>query len=125
MPRVPCQRNQKGKMIETATGKSLGSTYYVYKYKLPIFESGLPEDVWRPELEGNLGQTESADYLQRHSPRVCVRPGLYNKCSKKAPKRIDTPEAQLCEFVFRHRDLFFKIEGKPLDALRHCETTNS
>lgn len=114
-------------MLETATGKKLGDRYYVYRYTLPVFESGLSEDVWLPDLEGEVAKyltnshTENGDYLANRLPRVCVRLKLFEKCSKEPPKSLGTPEAKLCEFVNKHQSMFFKIEGEPSDALNRKE----
>lgn len=119
MPGLPCGGNLAGSMLETLTAKKLGKNYYVYKYTKPIADSHLPDDVWRPDTESNVAQylrqnhQEQGEYLLAHLPRVCIRTALFDKCSKRAPKGVASNEEKLCDFIYKHPTLFFKVEGEP------------
>ena len=124
MPGLPCGGNLTGSMLETLTGKKLGKKYLVYKYTSPLMgNSILPESVWEPDSESQLarylkeGPIADGNYLFHHLPRVCVRPSLFSKCSKKLPSDTKTNEQQLCHFIHTHQSLFFEADGEPQPLL--------
>ncbi|KAL8449139.1 hypothetical protein Emed_003290 [Eimeria media] len=124
MPGLPCGDNLSGNMLETVTGKKLGTNYYVYKYTRPIATTQIPNDVFEPHPESEVAQylTQSnlkqGDYMYSHLPRVCARTALYQKCAKKPPAKMETAEEKLCDFIYSHHAFFFQVEGKGVYALR-------
>lgn len=138
MPGLPCGGNVTGSMLETLTGKKLGSNYFVYKYTEPVLHNSfLPPSVWRPHPESQVAryfreeQQANGEYMLRHVPRVCVRPKLFTRCSKKPPSDTKTNEQLLCHFINGHQSYFFEVNGEielQLNRVRpqvcpNCEVT--
>ncbi|KAL8430075.1 hypothetical protein ACSSS7_006171 [Eimeria intestinalis] len=123
MPGLPCGGNLTGNMLETVTAKKLGTSYYVYKYTKPLAATQISNDVFEPQPDSEVAQylTQSnliqGDYMFSHLPRVCARTALYQKCAKKPPAKVETPEEQLCDFIHTHQAFFFQVDGTSLKEI--------